>query len=65
MGCGIGTSLDRPRSTSRHQNLRSVRSVRGTSHSDTLLDPATSELVPRAREVLDRLDGDPRFKLEL
>jgi carboxylate-amine ligase len=30
-----------------------------------LLDPETLELVPRAREVLGRLDGDERFKFEL
>lgn len=30
-----------------------------------VLDPVTLELVPRAPEVLARLDGDPRFKLEL
>ena len=30
-----------------------------------LLDPETLELAPRAPEVLARLDGDPRFKLEL
>lgn len=30
-----------------------------------LLDPSTSELVPRAQEVLELLSGDSRFKLEL
>jgi glutamate---cysteine ligase / carboxylate-amine ligase len=30
-----------------------------------VLDPDTHELTPRAQEVLSRLDGDPRFKLEL
>lgn len=30
-----------------------------------VLDPETFELVPRASEVLARLDGDARFKLEL
>ena len=30
-----------------------------------VLDPDTFELVPRASEVLARLAGDPRFKLEL
>jgi glutamate---cysteine ligase / carboxylate-amine ligase len=30
-----------------------------------LLAPDTLELVPRAQEVLARLEGDPRFKLEL
>ena len=30
-----------------------------------LLDPQTLELVPRAREVMARLEGDQRFKLEL
>jgi glutamate---cysteine ligase / carboxylate-amine ligase len=30
-----------------------------------VLDPATFALVPRAQEVLDLLDGDRRFKLEL
>jgi len=30
-----------------------------------VLDPETHELAPRAREVLARAGGDPRFKLEL
>ena len=30
-----------------------------------LLDPATWDLAPRANEIIDRLDDDPRFKLEL
>jgi carboxylate-amine ligase len=30
-----------------------------------LLDPGTLDLAPRAAAVLDRLDGDPAFKLEL
>jgi carboxylate-amine ligase len=30
-----------------------------------VLDPDTFALVPRAQAVLDTLDGDPRFKLEL
>jgi glutamate---cysteine ligase / carboxylate-amine ligase len=30
-----------------------------------LLDPETLDLLPRAREVLERTEGDPRFKLEL
>jgi carboxylate-amine ligase len=30
-----------------------------------LLDPETLDLLPRAREVLERVGGDPRFKLEL
>lgn len=30
-----------------------------------VLDPDTHELTPRAQEVLSRLDGDPRYKLEL
>lgn len=30
-----------------------------------VLDPDTLELAPRAREVLDRLGDDPRFRLEL
>ncbi|HEX2234228.1 MAG TPA: YbdK family carboxylate-amine ligase [Thermoleophilaceae bacterium] len=30
-----------------------------------LLDPETLDLVPRARELVDRAAGDPRFKLEL
>jgi glutamate---cysteine ligase / carboxylate-amine ligase len=30
-----------------------------------VLDPDTHELTPRAQEVLSRLGGDPRFKLEL
>jgi carboxylate-amine ligase len=30
-----------------------------------LVDPETLDLVPRARELLERLDGDPRYKLEL
>src|SRR3954452_25099339 len=30
-----------------------------------LLDPETLDLLPRAREVIERVDGDPRFELEL
>ena len=30
-----------------------------------LLDPETLDLRPNAREVLERVDGDPRFKLEM
>ena len=30
-----------------------------------LLDPTTLDLVPRAGEVLERVDGDPAFKLEM
>ena len=30
-----------------------------------LVDPATLDLAPRATELLERVDGDPRFKLEL
>jgi glutamate---cysteine ligase / carboxylate-amine ligase len=30
-----------------------------------LLDPTTHDLAPRAREVLERLDGDPRFVPEM
>jgi carboxylate-amine ligase len=30
-----------------------------------LLDPETLDLAPRANQVLEQLDGDPRFKLEL
>ena len=30
-----------------------------------LLDPESGDLTPRARELLARTDGDPRFKLEL
>ena len=30
-----------------------------------LLDPETLDLLPHAREVIERVDGDPRFKLEL
>jgi carboxylate-amine ligase len=30
-----------------------------------LLDPATLDLVPRARDVLELVDGDARYKLEL
>jgi glutamate---cysteine ligase / carboxylate-amine ligase len=30
-----------------------------------LLDPETLDLVPRAAEVLERVDGDPRFRPEL
>jgi carboxylate-amine ligase len=30
-----------------------------------LLDPATLDLAPRAAELLARVEGDPRFKLEL
>jgi glutamate---cysteine ligase / carboxylate-amine ligase len=37
----------------------------GVEDEFMLLDPETLELAPRAREVLDLLDGDGRFKLEL
>jgi carboxylate-amine ligase len=30
-----------------------------------LLDPETLDLAPRARALLERVDGDPRYKLEL
>ena len=30
-----------------------------------LIDPSTLDLAPRARELLERVDGDPRYKLEL
>ena len=30
-----------------------------------LLDGETLDLLPRAREVIERVEGDPRFKLEL
>jgi carboxylate-amine ligase len=37
----------------------------GVEEEVMLLDPDTLDLTPRADEVLDRLGGDPRFKLEL
>ena len=37
----------------------------GVEEELMLLDPETLDLVPRAAEVLARLGGDPRFKLEL
>ncbi len=37
----------------------------GVEEELMLLDPETLDLVPRGPEVLERLDGDPRFKLEL
>jgi carboxylate-amine ligase len=37
----------------------------GVEEEVMLLDPQTLDLAPRAREVLDALDGDPRFTLEL
>ena len=37
----------------------------GLEEEVMLLDPASFELAPRGREMLERLDGDPRFKLEL
>ena len=30
-----------------------------------LVDPATLDLAPKAKELLERVDGDPRYKLEL
>ena len=37
----------------------------GLEEEAMLLDPETLDLVPRAVEVMERLDGDPRYKLEL
>jgi glutamate---cysteine ligase / carboxylate-amine ligase len=37
----------------------------GIEEEVMLLDPGTLDLAPRAQEVLDRLGGDPAFKLEL
>jgi carboxylate-amine ligase len=37
----------------------------GVEEELMLLDPATLDLAPRAREALAQLGGDPRFKLEL
>jgi glutamate---cysteine ligase / carboxylate-amine ligase len=37
----------------------------GLEEEVMLLDPGTLELAPRASEILARLDGDERFKLEL
>ena len=37
----------------------------GVEEELMLVDPATLELAPRARELLERVDGDPRYKLEL
>ncbi len=36
----------------------------GVEEEVMLLDPQSLDLVPRAADLLDRLDGDPRFKLE-
>jgi carboxylate-amine ligase len=37
----------------------------GVEEELMLVDPATLDLAPRARELLERVDGDPRYKLEL
>jgi carboxylate-amine ligase len=37
----------------------------GVEEELMLLDPATLDLAPRAAELLERLGGDPRFKLEM
>lgn len=37
----------------------------GVEEEIMLLDPASLDLIPRADELLRRLDGDPRFKPEL
>jgi len=37
----------------------------GVEEELMLLDPGSHELTPRAPEILEMLDGDPRFKLEL
>ena len=37
----------------------------GIEEEAMLLDPASLALLPRAAEVIDALDGDPRFTLEL
>jgi len=37
----------------------------GIEEEVMLLDPETLELAPRAQELIERLSGDPRFKLEL
>jgi glutamate---cysteine ligase / carboxylate-amine ligase len=42
-----------------------ARSTVGIEEELMLLDPESHDLLPRAREVLDRVEGDPRFKGEL
>lgn len=37
----------------------------GVEEELMLVDPATLDLAPRATDLLERVDGDPRFKLEL
>ena len=37
----------------------------GVEEELMLLDPSTLDLAPLARELLERVDGDPRYKLEL
>ena len=37
----------------------------GVEEELMLLDPGTLDLAPRAGELLERVDGDPRYKLEL
>src|SRR3954453_20563906 len=37
----------------------------GLEEEVMVLDPETLDLTPRAAEVLERLEGDPRFKQEL
>jgi glutamate---cysteine ligase / carboxylate-amine ligase len=37
----------------------------GVEEELMLVDPPTLDLAPRARELLERVDGDPRYKLEL
>jgi carboxylate-amine ligase len=37
----------------------------GVEEELMLVDPASLDLAPRARELLERVDGDPRYKLEL
>jgi carboxylate-amine ligase len=64
------TAQLRPPQTPAAEELRAAfdggsRYTVGVEEEVMLLDPATLELVPRAPQVLDRLDGDRRFKLEL
>jgi carboxylate-amine ligase len=42
-----------------------ARDTVGVEEELMLLDPASGDLVPAAAQVLDLLDGDPRFKLEM
>ena len=54
-----------PRTRCARASTRPTRSGSASRRSCSSLDGETLDLLPQAREVLERVAGDPRFKLEL